>query len=83
MEKKKKPTWGPNDASGIICACFHCHCPTVAIVIRCYTHRLRKKKGKKKRHKNSGGEDRPTIVLVIGTMGQISFDRINDVIKVY
>jgi GNL3L/Grn1 putative GTPase len=44
---------------------------------------IERKKGKKKRHEHGGGEDRPTIVSVIGTTGRISFDRINDVIKVY
>jgi hypothetical protein len=44
---------------------------------------IERKKGKKKKHKHGGGEDRPTIMSVIGTMGQISFDWINDVIKVY
>jgi hypothetical protein len=44
---------------------------------------IERKKGKKKRHEHGDDEDRPTIVSVIGTMGQISFDRINDVIKVY
>jgi hypothetical protein len=44
---------------------------------------IERKKGKKERHEHGGGEDRPTIVLVIGTTGRISFDRINDVIKVY
>jgi hypothetical protein len=44
---------------------------------------IERKKGKKKRHKHGGGEDRPTIVSVIGTTGRISFDRINDVIKAY
>jgi hypothetical protein len=74
-KKKKRPTWGPNDTSGIICARFHCRCPTIAIVICCYTQRLfinrkeKRKKGKKKRHKHSGGEDRPTIVSVIETTG--------------
>jgi hypothetical protein len=44
---------------------------------------IERKKGKKKRHEHSGGEDRPTIMSVIGTTGRISFDWINDVIKVY
>jgi hypothetical protein len=44
---------------------------------------IERQKGKKKRHEHSGGEDRPTIMLVIGTTGRISFDQINDVIKVY
>jgi hypothetical protein len=44
---------------------------------------IERKKGKKKRHKHADDEDRPTIMSVIGTTGWISFDQINDVIKVY
>jgi hypothetical protein len=44
---------------------------------------IERKKEKKKRHEHSGGEDRLAIVSVIGTMGWISFNQINDVIKVY
>jgi hypothetical protein len=32
---------------------------------------IERKKEKKKRHEHSGGEDRPEIMSVIGTMGQI------------
>jgi hypothetical protein len=55
VHEKKRCTWGPNIASGIICAHFYCRCPTVAIVICCYTHRLfinRKEKKEKRKDTN-------------------------------
>jgi hypothetical protein len=33
--------------------------------------RKKEKKKRKKRHEHNGGEDRPAIMLVIGTMGWI------------
>jgi hypothetical protein len=53
------------------------------VVIHVGYSSIERKKGKKKRHEHGGGEDRPTIMSVIGITGQISFDQINDVIKVY
>jgi hypothetical protein len=86
MKQKKRHTQGTNDASGIICACFHCRCPQPLLLSFVVVHigflLIERKKEEKKRHKHSG-EDRPAIMSVIGTTGWIQFDQINDVVKVY
>jgi hypothetical protein len=74
-EEKKRRTQGTNDASGIICARFHCRCPQLLlfsfVVVHVGYSLIERKKEKKKRHEHGGGEDRPAIVSVIGTAGRI------------
>jgi hypothetical protein len=83
MKRKKKIYLGPNDASvPIFIVAAQLLLLSFVVIHRGYSL-IERKKGKNKRHKHAGGEDRPTIMSVIGKMGWISFDRINDVIKVY